>query len=220
MTSENIIVALISGGAGFLGAIIIKLLDKPKDREAMRMIAIEQMDKVVVRQNDIIAEQDKKIDANKRTIEEQAKANEDCEYRHEVAELNQDLLLSQIDLNNVPKSTVFVLDDNKMVIMEFRNRFRKVNAIDCKFFVSPTEFARFAQAERPEVVILDYMLGETLTADDVIKDLGYEPEIFIMSQDKSIQLRIKEQGHQFFYKDDQYVLKIAKAVIKHLKAKI
>jgi FixJ family two-component response regulator len=121
-----------------------------------------------------------------------------------------------MDFSHLPRATAFVLDDNKMVIIEFQKHFKEISVLDCRTYTSPTMFLKDAQIGKPEIVILDYYIDKDLTAEQIINDLGYSPEVFIMSQDKDIQVRIKEKGYDFFYKDDHYVSKIARAVVQYL----
>jgi hypothetical protein len=159
------------------------------------------------------------IEDNRQLIKQQAHENAECEYKHEVTELELATVKKKIDFHNWQRETVFILDDNPLVVNEFKYRFGKISVLDTRVFSNSEKFLTDARNEKPEILIIDWMLGEDETAQDVIEQLEYEPEIFIMSADKSVALKIREQGMQFFYKDDHYVFKIAKAVIQHLRDK-
>jgi hypothetical protein len=159
------------------------------------------------------------IEDNRQLIKQQAHENAECEYKHEVTELELSTVKKKIDFHNWQRESVFILDDNLMVINEFKFRFSKISVLDYRVFTQTEVFLREAQKEQPEILIIDWMLEDDKTAQDVIDQLGYEPEIFIMSADKSVHMKIREQGMQFFYKDEHYVFKIAKAVIQHLRDK-
>lgn len=218
-TTTQILTWLITAGIAAI-PVILWFLNKPKQVEETKSIVVEQFEKLTLAQSTEIERLNTKVQQNEIKIAEAEQRSEDCEYKHEVTELQLKHLLKQIDLNNLPKATVFILDDSKMVIIEFKKIFSDIVAIDSRFFASVSDFLLAAKIEKPPIVVLDYRLGPEMTAEDVMMDMGYLPEVFIMSQDKSIQLRIREKGMQFFYKDDHYVRKIAKAIVQHLLDKI
>lgn len=209
---------LINGAITIIVTLLMYILNRPKQKKDTELVVTTQWNMLVGRQTEIIKQQGDEIALNKATIEEEKKKNEICEYKHDVTKLQMKLFLKQIDLNNIPKSTIFVLDDNEMVIMEFRKEFREIPVLDSRFFTDPKIFLQATQEERPPIVVLDYILGPGITADDIIVSLGYTPEVFIMSQDKSIQLRFieKKSNLRFFYKGEYYVNHIAKAIVKYL----
>lgn len=182
---------------------------RKKNKAETESFVVEQYDKLAKQQRT-------EIEANAAKIEALEKKYEACEYDHLVKTLELAHIKRQIDLHKFPKACVFVLDDNKMVTMEFKKYFRDISVLDCRTFFEPKDFLIEAKKEHPEILILDHFLSDSLTADDVIKELDYLPEIFIMSQDKDIHILVREKGWDFFYKDDNYVRKIAKAVIEYL----
>lgn len=160
------------------------------------------------------------VDEFKLLVKELKQDNEECEYKHDVRELEVHLLKKQIDIQNWIKEKVFILDDHDLVVKAFRKKFSSISSVEFKAFNDNNEFLKEVEAHKPQILILDYYLGE-MTADDIIKTIGYEPEIFIMSGDSSIRMKFKDTSMQFFSKDAQleYVFKIAKAVLQHLKEK-
>jgi hypothetical protein len=103
-----------------------------------------------------------------------------------------------------------------LVTDTFNHRFKTIPVVYFKSFTNPWECLREAQQEKPEILVLDYILGDNKTAEDIIKDLGYEPEIFIMSGTKSNEARFKGTDVRFFYKDRFYVKNITKAILEYL----
>jgi hypothetical protein len=219
MNTTLVIVALITMLSTLAASWLVNYLSRHLRKAQIEDIVTTRFQKLTEALSDDNSRLQSEVNANRATLIEEAKRNEDCEYRHDVAQLQLKLVMDQVDWSKIPKSTVSVLDDNPMVVLDFKREFKKIPAIDCRFFTAPEGFINHAITEQPAVVILDHILGEGLTSDDVKARLGYEPEIIIMSQDKGVQLKIKEQGHQFFYKDDFYVMKIAKAVIQYLSNK-
>lgn len=196
--------------------IIGYLLTRRKTKAETESIIVQQYDLLVKSLRQEIKENKEEIQLLKNGFKAMEKSNQECEYDHLVKSLELAHIKKLIDLSKLPKATAFVLDDNKMVALEFKKYFREISVLDCKIFTDPDAFLKTVKQEQPEITILDFFISETLTAEDIIKQMGYTPEIFIMSHDKNIGIKIREKGWDFFYKDDFYVQKIAKAVIEYL----
>lgn len=174
------------------------------------MIVVQEVDKIIGWKNTVIDDQEKRIKANEKAINE-------CEYDRKVLRLQIGMILKEVKLSNIPKSTIFILDDNEIVVAAFRFAFKEIPVLDTRCFTHHKSFLEAAREEQPPMMILDYLLDEETTAEDVIKELGYMPKIFIMSSNKKIQLKMGEQGFWFFYKSDNYISDIANAVIDYLQ---
>jgi hypothetical protein len=217
--SENVLTILLSVGGSLALQVIVYVLGRKKTEEETKSLIAAQYNGLVTTLNQDRSELRGEVAQNRETIKQQQRDNEECEYRHEVTELEMELIKKKIEFSAIHKETVFILDDNMMVINEFKNRFSKVSALHYRTFVTTELFLSEARREHPEILILDYMLDGQNTADDVIDQLGYEPKIIIMSADRNVQSKYHQRGIQFFYKDDHYVYRIAKAVIQHLHDK-
>lgn len=159
----------------------------------------------------------KEIAENKKKIKEQEIENQTCEFEHEITRLQLNKVLKILDVQKWVKSTVYVLDDNDTVIKIFSQRFRTIQVVYFKAFTNADECLKQAMIDQPEILVLDYVLSDDgRTAEDIIKSLGYEPEIFIMSANKEYEEKFRGTDVKFFYKDQYYVRKITKAILEHL----
>ncbi len=156
---------------------------------------------------------------NRAEIKQQAADNAECEYKHDVVELELQHLKKQIEYQDYQKETVFVIDDNATTGEIFRRLLSRISVINCKVFLDHRIFLTDVQKEKPGIVILDHYLDKDLTAADIIKLIGYTPEVFIMSSTKEVHLIYADMGYKFFYKGENYVQKISKAILEHLKSK-
>lgn len=192
------------------GHVVLKYLNRGKDKAERENLVIKQMDMYLGR----IREENDQL---RKDLNEEIKKNELCEYEHSVTQLQLFQTMQQVDMQKWKKETVFILDDNETDLIVFRQFFSRVLTIDYRTFLQPEIFLSAAREEKPRVVILDHYLSETMTADEVIKQLGYEPEVFVMSANKDVQIKYKDRKVNFYYKGEFYVLKIAKAVMAYLR---
>lgn len=211
--SNELIIGVMTIAGSIVGAVVVALLNRKKTKadtqKTMQSMYVE-----------MIEEFREEREEHRKIIKELKLSNEECEYKHDVAELEMQQLKKQINFQNWSKEKVFILDDNKNVITSFRKKFANISSIDYQAFINNDEFLEATTEHRPEILILDYFLGD-LTADDIIERIGYEPEVFIMSGDSSIRIKYKDTPMKFFDKDGQllYISKIAKAVLQHIKEK-
>ena len=144
---------------------------------------------------------------------------QECEYGHEVTKLELQYLRNQTGYK-AEKIDVFVLDDNSFTIEEFKRGFIAVSMINFTGFQISEKFLAAVKDVMPAVVIIDYNLGRGQTAEDIISQLGYVPEIFIISMSGEIEAKISGKNIRFFKKDDFYVHLIKMEIIKFLTDKI
>lgn len=170
-------------------------------------------DRLQIQQN---KEQIKELKAENKEL---AAAHEECEFEHGITRMQLKKALHKLELFSWKKATVFVLDDQDIVIKVFAKWWERLPVIDFKAFTDPQQFLKEAQRERPEILILDYVLGESQTAEDIIKQLGYEPRIFIMSATKEYEVKFKGTEVLFFYKDRFYIRNISKSILEYLEEK-
>jgi hypothetical protein len=161
------------------------------------------------------------IEENRKTIREAMQANDDCEFEHGITRLQLNKVLRKIDMDRWIKSSVYVLDDNKLVTDVFVHRFRTIPVVNFKAFTKWREFLADVQRERPEIVVMDDGVTteedtEEVTAPMVIAQFGYMPEILVMSGTKENELKYKGTDVKFFYKDNWYIRNITKTILEHL----
>lgn len=166
----------------------------------------------------LIEQNHKVINELKKENEQLHLANEECEFEHDITRIQLEKVLGKLQMFNWQKATVFVLDDDPQTVMIFRKRFERVPVVNFKDFVSPNLFLETVQKERPEIVIMDMVLDDVLTADQLISKFGYTPAIFIMSASKEYEVRFRGSDIYFFYKDRFFARHITKAILEHLKA--
>lgn len=211
--SQEVFIALMGIVGAIIGAIVVALLNRKKTR-ADTLKVVHDM------QAQMIDEFREERDEHRRMIKELKSENRQCEFDREVAEWERQQIKKQINFQMWIKEKVFVLDDNELVAKTFKKMFAKIEGIECKVFTNNEVFIKQAHEEKPEAMILDYFLGD-ITAEHIIELLGYEPEVFIMSGDSSVRVKVKGTGLQFFDKDNEllYVETITRAVLKHIKEK-
>lgn len=161
----------------------------------------------------------KEIEENRKTIRAAIQANDDCEFEHGITRLQLNKVLRKIDMEHWIKSTVFVLDDNKMVTDVFLHRFRTIPVVNFKAYTNSDAFLQDAQRERPEIVVIDHELGEKRTARNIIELFGYTPEIIVMSGTRENQIFYEGTDVKFFYKDSFYIRNITRTILEHLISK-
>lgn len=155
---------------------------------------------------------------DRKQIEKLKRDNELCKYQHEVAKLEQAQIRKQMFHKELILETVFVLDDDKEDLEEFKEKFDPISVIHYRGFTDAKEFLRVAKEERPGIMVMDYNLGYT-NAEEVLRQIEYEPEVFIISGLKGFQAKFKGKNVTFFHKDRDYVFEIAIAIIKYLNNK-
>ena len=156
------------------------------------------------------------IKLNQELIKTLTQDHDDCEFEHSITRLQLNKALKRLDMLHWVRSTVYVLDDNELVKRVFIHRFRTIPVVNFKAFTDMEECLEMAKEERPEIMVIDYMLSEGHTAEEIIAKLGYTPEIFIMSGTKDYEQKFKDTDIKFFYKDTYYVRNITKAILEHL----
>lgn len=142
--------------------------------------------------------------------------NEEWKFLHEVAELEIKHIKKISEIKNWQRELVYVLDDDPDVLDEFQEKFSKLSVLDFKGFIDVDIFLEKTREEQPSIVVLDYILDKGQTAQDVIDLLGYKPEIFIMSGERSFIKNFEGGTVTFFEKGQHFVLLIAKAIIRYL----
>lgn len=182
---------------------LIKILHDERERD--RKEFINRMEAVM-----------KEIRANKLEIQMLKYDNEECKYLHEVSDLEMMHVRRHTDRRLWERELVHVLDDDEDALEDFKNKFKKLSVLEYEGFREVDEFLERTRAKRPPIVVLDYMLPKGTTAEHVIKQLEYDPEIFVMSSEENFELKFKGKNVKFFPKDDNYILKIAKAIIQSL----
>lgn len=145
--------------------------------------------------------------------------NERCELEHQKTMLELQEMKKQMNYQAKLKGKVFILDDDFDDLHDFESEFKKISIIDYRGFHDHEEFIESARSERPSIVVMDHRLGNGTTAQDVIGELGYEPEILIMSGVQAFEKIYEGKRIKFFVKEGQYVMRIAGEVIKYLTAK-
>lgn len=145
------------------------------------------------------------------------KDNENCKYQHAIVELELKLVKSKYFATSFKKEKIAVLDDDPDVIEEFKERFSKIDILDFTCFTEYRSFITYANTEKPQIIVTDYRLG-IHTAEDLLLQLTYEPEVIVMS---GVQLPAKfmQTGIRFFKKEDHYIYKIAISIINYLNQK-
>ncbi len=217
--TQSVLTILMSGLISAITIIVGYVLTRNKTKaETESLISQQHNDLIIVLSKDR-NELREEIKENKEHIRKQQIDNDECEYKHDVVELEMQHLKKQIDYKDYHKETVFVVDDNGMTAELFRSFLGKVSVINCKVFLDHKLFLIEVQREKPGIVILDHYLDKDMTAADIIKLLGYTPEVFIMSSTQEVHLIYADTGYRFFYKGENYVQKISKAVLEHLKNK-
>ena len=221
ITVTQVLTFLIA--SGIASAVTNWWLTRFKSKQETTSLAVQDL-RILIDEMRLEREDDRKqIEANRQaavTAKAEAKLaqeqNDDCEFEHSITRLQLNKVLKKLDMMNWIKSTVFVLDDNEAVIRVFEHRFKTVPVVYFKAFVDADMCLKAAQIEKPEILVLDHMLSDNRTAPDIIRQLGYEPEIFIMSGTKDFEVIYKDTDVRFFYKDRYYIRNITKAIMEHL----
>lgn len=146
--------------------------------------------------------------------------NSNLEYSLLVIELEMKQIKKNNEINVRPYDEVFVLDDDDEQVEEFAIKLFDISVIKLEGFTDADLFMEQANLRRPKVLIIDMMLGKGITAEDVIKQIGYDPEILIMSVNAKLEEKFLGKKTRFFPKTDKYVLKICTEVVKYLTTKI
>jgi len=223
---QDILKILISNGILVLIWWLNRNKDKAKQDKETESIAFRTVAEALEQIRKERADDREQIEANRaEALRAKAEAklaqiqNEDCEFEHGITRLQLEKVLNRLNMNDWRKSTVFVLDDNELVTKVFTHRFKTIPVVNFKAFTDADICLMMAKNEKPEILILDYHLSETKTADDIIRELGYEPEIFIMSGSRDFEVLYKDTDIRFFYKDQFYIKNITKAILEHLNHK-
>lgn len=224
---------ILTAGGTLLAAWYINHLNKPKQKKEIEAIISDQWYKLterlgeertelinrINRNDSIIKELEKHKDANIKIIAQLTRDNEELKYQNRVTELEMLQLKRLNDFKVWKRDLVYLLDDDKDVLDEFEHKFHKISVADFKGFSNNDEFMAATKSNKPAIVVIDYRLDNGKTAEDIIHDLGYEPEIFIMSVNSAYEQRFNGKKIRFFTKDTHYVYKIAMAIIQHLTEK-
>lgn len=144
------------------------------------------------------------------------KESESCKLQHQIVELEMLQLKKHNNFMEWERDKIFVIDDDLDVLEEFDENFVKTSVLQYRGFHDHKVFLTSVQAERPPIVVVDHNLSGGQTADDIIAEFGYEPEIFVMSSSSAYGTKYKGGRIQFFVKEDFYVAKITAAVLKYL----
>jgi hypothetical protein len=188
-----------------VGWLISKWVDRKKHRA--------ETEGIVVRQFSLLAEaQNKRIDALQ-------KSNDKCELEHEKTKLEMEEMKKAIGFQPKLKGRVFILDDDFDVLHDFKKEFKRLSVLDYRGYHNYDEFLQAAKIEKPEMVVLDHRLDGGRTAEDVISNLGYMPEIIIMSGEVGYSKKYDVNKIKFYLKEGNYVLAIAAEVISYLSSK-
>lgn len=161
--------------------------------------------------------------ANSWVIAQLKRDAEECAYKHIIAEMEIDQLKRHNQFKPLVKFDVFVLDDDVDVLADFRQKFSKSSVLNFHGFATSREFMRRVKIEKPSVVVVDYRLdGGSTTAEDIILSLGYEPDIFVMSNLGRYEYKLpKQKKVRFFVKDDgMYVYRIVKDIVNLLADRV
>jgi predicted RNase H-like nuclease (RuvC/YqgF family) len=231
ITVQDVLKLLIS--TGLLGGGFLWWLNRPKQKREMAAILgetyskmlegqkeyIEQLDERIDRQEKLIIELEKHKEEYRSVIDQLKKDNEECKYKHELVQLEIKQLKNKNAFNKWARDKVYVLDDDPDDLNEFAHKFAGNYVLDYRGFLSISEFMKEVKIQKPEIVVIDYRLAAGKTAEDVLKDLGYEPEVFIMSGSGNYENRFIGKRVRFFLKDEHYIYKIAMAILKHLTDK-
>lgn len=221
--NETVQTIILNAGFGLAGTGLMYLLFAKKHKAETEGIVVDQFNKLAAAQDKRIDDLDSQVEHGrvereelKRKVKEAEQANEDCEFEHGITRLQLNKALRKLSMTDWIKATVFVLDDQKVVTDVFAHRFKTIPVVYFKAFTDPLLCLKEAQKERPEILVLDYILGDNRTAEDIIKALGYEPEIFIMSGSKENEARFKGTDIKFFYKDRFFIKNITRAILEYL----
>ena len=242
-------IGLIGGGAG-VASIIVALINKSKTpvdvatakaaiaktQEETKRVKTEMEGFVVdtletalnqmrlERDNDFkkLEAAEKRIEANGKRIDELVDAVDECEFEHGLTRVQLERALKELHLTDWKKANVYVLDDSETVVRVFSKYFQRMPVFDLKGFTIPTEFLFAVNKHRPEILIIDMLLGE-ITAEDILEEVreiaGYTPAVLIMSATQEYEARFKDTEVLFFFKDRHFIRKISKAILDHLRLK-
>lgn len=156
------------------------------------------------------------------------KQNQDCQQEGIARSIEIGLLQRFIRDERIDKTEfkIFILDDEKDIRHEFRDKFMKVSVVKPYTFgtIEDLEASLYMQ---PEILILDYRI-EGLTIDSLLqkilegRDNGYEPQIVIFSgMPKAYIDKLKFQGSfKFFSKNEDYVNLIVVYTMSYMEKKI
>lgn len=219
MVPEPVIITLISSASAIVAVIVNNALNKKKAKAETESLVFKMQNEFLEEARKELKHDREQIEENKQTIKKLQQVNEDCEFEHLLTKLQLKKLMKRINMENWHRAMVYVLDDNPMTTMLFEQKFKSVVVVYFKSFTDPKLFLDSARKEKPEILVLDYYLSDKLTACDIISELQYEPEIFIMSQEKEVELKFKGGGVRFFYKDKNFVRDITKAILEFLVAR-
>ncbi len=217
--TQSVLTIFMSGIISAITIAVGYVLTRKKTKAETESIISQQHNDLIIALSKDRNELREEIKENKEHIKRQQFDNEQCEHKHDVVELELQHLKKQIDYKDYHKETVFVVDDNEITAELFRGFLGRISVINCKVFLDHKAFLTEVKKEKPGVVILDHFLDKELTANDIIIMLGYTPEVFIMSSTKEVHLIYAKTAYKFFYKGENYVQKISKAVLEHLKNK-
>jgi Rps23 Pro-64 3,4-dihydroxylase Tpa1-like proline 4-hydroxylase len=197
---------------------------KQKNKAETESIVTQQFDLLNTAKNQEIKRLDEKASRNESTISQliqinelQQKENEECKYNSATLKLQVKRLNQIVDFHGYEWEKVYVLDDNIMVTHSFEKYFTEAH-IQMAVFNEVDTFVADVNKHKPCVLIIDNWLGE-VQAKDVIRRLTYTPEIILMSADLSVEAQFEGQKIRFFPKTENYIYKIAQAVIEYLSNK-
>lgn len=234
VSAPAILVVLISNGM----IVFMWWLNKPKQKREIEGIVAdtnekyirlmksqnEDLIKQVENNTSIIAMLKEKEGKNSHkydaAIAKIERETEECRYQHTIHELEMAQLKKHNKFAVWHRDMVFVMDDDQDVLDDFRKKFEKSSVLDYKGFIDVDEFIDALHKERPPIVVLDYNVGKGKTAEELIEQFEYEPEIFIMSGLAQYEKKFVGKRIKFFHKDNHlYVYQIAEEIIRHLTKK-
>lgn len=194
-----------------LGYVLNKIFTSKETKTRIEKIAAEKFDLI----NEALI---RTVEAQGKEIKEIKAANEKCEFEHEVTRTELRELKEFSGYKAKLKGKVHILEDDLETLHDFKKEFSKVSIIDYRGYHDSAKFIDETQKAQPAVVIIDHMLGKE-TAQTVIKKLGYQPEIMIMSGEEGFAQAYVGQDVKFFVKEGKYIYQILGEVIKYLSSK-
>ncbi len=233
-TAEQIIVTIVSAAAvaffarkGVMADIQSKIVSSMGELMQEYKVEREELKQTILKQREefkrTILENNEEIKNLKasgknrdKEIADLKRRNDECDYLHEVAELEMKQLKASNIFKEFKKAKVMTLDDDADDLEEFDNRFSKLSVLNHEGFSDKYKFLDAVERERPEAIIIDYRLDGVTTAENILQEISYEPEVIIISGVMRSELKFKGKDVKFFMKQDNYILKIVKQIIQYL----
>ncbi len=118
------------------------------------------------------------------------------------------------------KPLIFILDDNKVVRELLAFHFSEHNNWNVQYFTQGHDLLK-ALHQNPDVVILDYHLGESKNGDFFLKRTKRFPTLILSGQRKiDIAVKLLKQGaYDYIVKDENVLFKLEKSIEKILTLK-